>query len=92
MNDFTQDIDHMLQDIDALILHNEKLQCKTHTFSVKDWQAAYLLSILALAISSLLEKNTFRFNTISDCKVPFVLYLLLCGILKQFITNKPSRI
>ena len=53
---FSEEIEKMLQEIDAIIQENQKLQA-SQIFSVRDWQAAYLLSVLILACSSLLQKK-----------------------------------
>ena len=56
MDDFTRDIEEMLQDVDAIILQNERLR-EAMIFSVREWQIAYYASILTIAVGSLVERK-----------------------------------
>jgi hypothetical protein len=56
MDDFTQEIELMLKDVDRIVQETEKLR-GTMIISVREWQVAYIISVLVLIIDSTVKRH-----------------------------------
>ena len=91
MDEFTRDIEEMLRDIDAIVLENERLR-EAMIFSVRDWQIAYAISVLTLAVSSLVKKRQMAFKSPRLMHDEFLILSFLCGIMHSGVqVSQQSR-
>ena len=78
MDDFTREIERMLLDVDVIVLENERLR-EAMLFSVRDWQIAYSVSILTLALQSLVERKEKGYKRQKVMPDEIILMLFLCA-------------
>ena len=82
MDEFTNDIERMLLEIDTIVLENEKLR-EAMLFSVREWRIAYSVSIVTLALQSLVrrkQKGCIQAKLMPD---EIIVLLFLCTGLKH---------
>lgn len=79
MNASIHEIEKMLQEIDVMIAQNEMLR-RSQIFSVHEWQAAYVLSILILSIASFLGRKQISAHHARLTADEFVILVFLCKL------------
>ena len=80
MDDFTLGIERMLLDVDTIVLENERLR-EAMFFSVQEWRIAYSVSIVTLAVQSLVRRKQKKCIQTKLMPDEIIVLLFLCTAL-----------